>query len=55
VKKPTARKFSKSSITGYTYSVQLTDARDGNQVYCVITDALGNSVRTDTVTMTILK
>ena len=55
VKKPTARKFSKSSITGDTYSVQLTAARDGNQVYCVITDALGNSVRTDTLTMTILK
>ncbi|MBR4691594.1 MAG: hypothetical protein IKP17_02420, partial [Oscillospiraceae bacterium] len=53
VKKPTASKFSKSSITGDTYSVELTAARNGNQVYCVVTDALGNTVQTNTVTMTI--
>ncbi|MBR4691140.1 MAG: leucine-rich repeat protein, partial [Oscillospiraceae bacterium] len=53
VKKPTASKFSKSSITGDTYSVELTAARNGNQVYCVVTDAGGNTVQTGTVTMTI--
>ena len=53
VKKPTAAKFSKSSITGDTYSVELTAARNGNQVYCVVTDARGNTVQTNTVTMTI--
>ncbi len=53
VKKPTAAKFSKSSITGPTYSVELTEARNGNQVYCVVTDAYGNTVRTNTVSMTI--
>ena len=53
VKKPTASRFSKSSITGPTYEVELTQARNGNQIYCVVTDAFGNAVRTDTVTMTI--
>ena len=53
VKKPTATKFSKSSITGATYSVTLTEARNGNQVYCVVTDAAGNTVRSNTVTMTV--
>ena len=53
VKKPTAAKFSKSSITAATYSVELTAARNGNQVYCVVTDAEGNTARTNTVTMSI--
>ncbi|MBR4691529.1 MAG: hypothetical protein IKP17_02095, partial [Oscillospiraceae bacterium] len=53
VKKPTATKFSKSSITGDTYSVALTAARNGNQVHCVVTDAFGHSEQTNTVTMTI--
>ena len=53
VKKPTATKFSKSSITGPVYEVELTEARNGNQVYCVVTDAFGNTARTNTVTMTI--
>ena len=53
VKKPSASKFSKSSITTATYSVELTAARNGNRLYCVVTDAYGNTVQTDTVTMTI--
>jgi hypothetical protein len=53
VKKPTATKFSKSSITGPTYSVELTEARNGNQVYCVVTDAFGNTAQTSTVSMTV--
>ena len=53
VKKPSATKFSKSSVTGPVYEVELTEARNGNQVYCVVTDAFGNSVRTNAVTMTI--
>ena len=53
VKKPSASKFSKSSVTGPTYSVELTEARNGNQVYCVVTDAFGSSVQSDTVSMTI--
>ncbi|MBR4692615.1 MAG: hypothetical protein IKP17_07640, partial [Oscillospiraceae bacterium] len=53
VKKPTATRFSKSSVTGDTYAVELTEARNGNQIYCVVTDAFGNTARTGTVTMTI--
>ncbi len=52
VKSRTATKFSKSSITAATYSVTLTEARDGNQIYCVVTDAYGATVQTSTVTMT---
>ena len=53
VKKPTATKFSKSSITGDTYAVELTEARNGNRLYCVVTDTFGNSARTNTVSMII--
>ncbi|MBR4692789.1 MAG: hypothetical protein IKP17_08525, partial [Oscillospiraceae bacterium] len=53
VKKPTASSFSKSSIKTATYSVELTEARNGNQVYCVVTDAYGSTVQTNTVSMTI--
>ena len=44
--------FSKSSITGDTYSCEMTADRNGRRVYCVITDAYGNSVKTKTVTLT---
>ena len=53
VKKASATKFSKSSITDPTYTVTLTSARDGNQVYCVVTDQYGNTAKTETVTMSI--
>ena len=36
---------------GNTYSIEMTDARDGRQVYCVISDKYGNSVQTKTVTL----
>ena len=39
------------SFTGNSYSVEMSAARDGRQIYCVITDANGNSVQTDTVTI----
>ena len=47
-----ATKFSytKSFKTG-TYFVEMNKARDGRQVYCVITDAYGNSVQTETVSL----
>jgi len=41
--------FFKSSITDNTYDTVMTAARAGRQVYCVITDAYGNSVTTNTV------
>ena len=44
-----ASKFSASSITTDTYEVELTKTRAGRELYCVITDALGNTATTDTV------
>ena len=42
-----------TSITSDTYTVEkMTSSRDGRQIYCVITDKYGNSVTTDTVTLT---
>lgn len=47
-----------SSFKNDSYYVEMNDARDGRQIYCVITDAYGCKVQTDTVTIcigTILK
>ena len=52
LKDPGKSAFAKSSITASTYSVQLTDARDGRQLYCAVTDQYGNTVQTRTVTLT---
>jgi len=46
---PGAEKFSTSSVTDNTYDDVMTTARADREVYCVITDALGNKVTTDTV------
>lgn len=40
-----------SSFKSNTYGVSMTAARSGRRVYCVITDAYGNSVTTKTVTL----
>ena len=53
IKSASASAFSKSSIKTATYSVPLTAARNGNQVYCVVTDKYGNTVQTNTVIMSI--
>ena len=47
--------FGVSSIKTATYSATMDNLRDGRQIYCVITDKSGNSVQTDTVTLTMLK
>ena len=45
-------KFTKAtSATGATYSLSITSARNGRQIYCKITDKYGNSVKTDKVTV----
>ena len=44
--------FSKSSITGKTYSVLMNDARNGRKAYCIVSDKHGNSVRSQFVTFT---
>ena len=47
-----ASKFLKTStFTGPEYTAQMTDARAGRQIYCVVTDKYGTSVKTDTVTL----
>ena len=51
IKNRTSTKFSKSSITKATYSVTMSDTVGGRQAYCVITDANGNTVQTNTVTL----
>ena len=51
LKNKTSTKFGKSSITKNTYSVTMSDAVDGRQLYCVITDQYGNSVTSNTVTL----
>ncbi|MBP3387052.1 MAG: leucine-rich repeat domain-containing protein, partial [Clostridia bacterium] len=43
--------FYVSSVTGATYTTVMNDSRAGRKVYCVITDKYGNSVTTDTVTL----
>ncbi len=50
---PGATAFSKSNGKTASYSLELTSARNGREMYCVVSDAYGNSVQSDTVTMTI--
>jgi len=47
-----AKTFSKTNtFKGTTYSVAMTDKRDGRQIYCKITDKYGNTKKTETVTL----
>lgn len=41
-----------ATFPGNTYSAEMNDVRDGRQVYCVITDKYGSSVKSNTVTFT---
>jgi len=47
------KKFTKASTTGNTYSVTMKKSLDGRKVYCVIKDAYGKKIKTDTVTIRI--
>ena len=47
----TTDKFYKSSVTSATYSTVMDASRDGREVYCVVTDAYGNTAVTYTVTL----
>lgn len=51
IKNVSASRFSKSSIKSPTYTVTLTELNSGRQLYCVVTDADGNTVQSDTVIM----
>ncbi len=50
---PGASEFTKSGSKTATYSATLTAANSGRRLYCVIKDAHGSTVTTNTVTMTI--
>ena len=40
-----------STFSGDTYTMEMTEARAGRQIYCEVTDKYGNSVQSDTVTL----
>lgn len=44
-----AKNFSRSSIKESTYTLTMTEERANREVYCVITDAYGNTVTSETV------
>ena len=52
-KNASASSFSESSVKAASIGVQMTEARDGRQMYCVVKDKYGNTVKTDTVAMTL--
>lgn len=55
-KNPGNKKFYVSGeafAEGNTYTIAVSKWRNGQQVYCVITDANGNTVKSDTVTLSI--
>ena len=51
VKNAGASKFSVSSVKSAVYTTTMSTKANGRRLYCVITDAYGNSVTTDTVTL----
>ena len=50
-KNPGTSDFLKSSCTSATYSTAMTSARNGREVYCVVTDKYGNTAKSNTVTL----
>ena len=50
-KDPADSAYWKSGVTSSTYSVELTAARVGRMLYCVVSDGNGNSIRSDTATI----
>ena len=50
-----ASNYSKSSTTTNTYSMTMDSTKDGRQVYCVVKDKYGNSVKSSVVTLSMKK
>ena len=48
-KNASSKSYSKSSVTTNTYSVKMTDKVHGRRVYCVVKDAWGKKVQSNTV------
>ncbi len=54
-KRADAADFSLSeTYTDNTYAITMNEARNGMQIYCIITDQYGNSVQSDTATLTLV-
>lgn len=53
IKNADQNKFYKSSVTGPKYGITMSEKAVGRQVYCVITDRLGETVVSDTVTLSL--
>lgn len=51
VKDPGAKSFTKTSVTKATYSWKVNKKQSGRQVYCLVTDFLGNRIKTDVATL----
>lgn len=51
IKNVGSKKFAKSSITASLYETTMSEKVSGRQVYCIVSDGYGNSVKTDTVTL----
>ena len=51
-KAPGAEKFVKTTVTKNSYSVAMKPELSGTQVYCVIKDGKGNTLRSETATLT---
>ena len=54
-KNPGSSSYKKSSITTAECAVEMTEARDGRKMYCIVTDAYGNEVKSKTITLSIAK
>ena len=51
VKNKSSSSFAKSSIAKAAYSVTMSEAIDGRQLYCIVTDQYGNSVTSNMATL----
>ena len=50
-KAPGATRFTKTTVTKNTYSITMTPEQSGTEVYCLIKDGKGNSLKTETATL----
>lgn len=49
------KQWFKSGVTDNTYDDVMTKARAGREVYCVITDAFGNQITTEVISLLLIK
>ncbi len=53
-KNPGSSSYKKSSLTSKTYKCTMTEKISGRKVYCVVKDQFGNSVKSKTVTLSMI-